>query len=114
MGDVTYVSHIPELIARMEAAKLAAHKAMAETAKDLAVDRTPKDTGTLRASANTGANNDHGEIAFDTDYAIPVHERLDAHHPVGQAHFLSSVLSGPDAAIVLAAGAEAFKAALDV
>jgi hypothetical protein len=28
------------------------------------------------------------KIVYDADYAAPVHERLDVHHPVGQAKFL--------------------------
>lgn len=28
------------------------------------------------------------ELGYDTDYAVPVHEILHVHHPVGQAKYL--------------------------
>jgi hypothetical protein len=32
-------------------------------------------------------------LAFGTDYAVYVHENLQAHHPVGQAKFLESAMT---------------------
>ncbi|MBC8587108.1 HK97-gp10 family putative phage morphogenesis protein [Paratissierella segnis] len=60
------------------------------------VDITPKDTGTLRGSAFTEAENTSKPsviVGFDEEYAIFVHENLEAHHPVGQAKFLEQPLN---------------------
>lgn len=57
--------------------------------------RTPVDTGNLRASAYTRRAQDDAtkvEVGFAAAYALPVHENLEAHHPVGQAKFLESAL----------------------
>jgi len=60
------------------------------------VDITPVDTGALRASAFTEADrqgkNPSVIVGFEEEYAIYVHENLEAHHPVGQAKFLEQPL----------------------
>lgn len=57
---------------------------------------TPKDTGALRGSAFTEAErkarNPSVIVGFEEEYAIYVHENLEAHHPVGQAKFLEQPL----------------------
>lgn len=63
--------------------------------------RTPVDTGALRASHMTTKPRISGQDVSVTievggpaaPYAIPVHERLDVDHPVGQAKFLESTLN---------------------
>jgi hypothetical protein len=60
--------------------------------------RCPVDTGRLRASGHVADPERHGrnisvELSYGTDYAVYVHENLEAHHPVGQAKFLESVLN---------------------
>lgn len=60
-----------------------------------AQDLTPVDTGALRASAFTEAesgSNPSVIVGFEEEYAIFVHENLEAHHPVGQAKFLEQPL----------------------
>lgn len=60
-----------------------------------AVDITPINTGALRASAFTEAEsggNPSVIVGFEEEYAIFVHENLEAHHPVGQAKFLEQPL----------------------
>jgi hypothetical protein len=60
-----------------------------------AQDLTPVDTGALRASAFTEAesgNNPSVIVGYTEEYAIFVHENLEAHHPVGQAKFLEQPL----------------------
>lgn len=60
--------------------------------------RTPVDTGVLRASGTVLPPKVQGsrievEAGFGgaaQEYAVPVHERLGVHHPVGQAKFLES------------------------
>jgi len=63
----------------------------------LAKQYTPVDTGRLRSSGRVD------EVAigmklvivlgFHTDYAVYVHENLDANHPVGQAKFLERAMN---------------------
>lgn len=75
--------------------------------------RVPVDTGTLRASGHVAEPVRNGRNISVTlsyggaasDYAIPVHENLEAHHRVGQAKYLESVLneSRPHMAARLAA-----------
>lgn len=58
--------------------------------------RTPVETGALRASHETTRPVlERGEVSVTIQvggpaapYAVPVHERLDVHHPVGEAKFL--------------------------
>ena len=65
-----------------------------------AKQRTPVDTGALRASGFVeGPKVRRGHISDRivfggpaAPYAVIVHEDLEAHHPVGQAKFLESVL----------------------
>ena len=60
-----------------------------------AQDLTPVDTGALRASAFTEAENGRNPsviVGFEEEYAIFVHENLEAHHDVGQAKFLEQPL----------------------
>lgn len=63
--------------------------------------RVPVDTGALRASGIVSEPEVEGERVsvvmsyggVAADYAIYVHENLDAFHPVGQAKYLESVLN---------------------
>ncbi len=63
-----------------------------------AIQICPVETGTLRRSGKvtnlkTTFLEVSNEIRFDTDYAVYVHERLDLHHPVGQAKFLETAVN---------------------
>jgi hypothetical protein len=63
--------------------------------------RTPVDTGVLRASGFVQFPERKGRLIFITlafggaaeTYAVIVHEDLEAHHRIGQAKFLESVLN---------------------
>ena len=60
-----------------------------------AQDLTPVDTGALRSSAFTEAesgSNPSVVVGFEEEYAIFVHENLEAHHNNGQAKFLEQPL----------------------
>jgi hypothetical protein len=60
-----------------------------------AQDLTPVRTGALRASAFTEAesgSNPSVIVGFEEEYAIYVHENLEANHDVGQAKFLEQPL----------------------
>jgi hypothetical protein len=83
--------------------------------------RTPVDTGTLRASGQVAQPARSGRnisvtLSFGgaaADYAIYVHENLEAHHRVGQAKFLESTLdeSAPHMAARIAARVQLNEAA---
>lgn len=74
----------------IEAEQAALYKKGMLIAGDAAM-RTPVDTGRLRstvyASPPTGFPAEV-EVGFGTDYALPVHERVDVYHRVGQPLFL--------------------------
>lgn len=63
--------------------------------------RTPVETGALRSTgvvAEPELSGNRVTVAMGfggpaVDYAVPVHENLEAHHPRGQAKFLESVLN---------------------
>ncbi len=74
--------------------------AEAETIMAEAKGLTPVDTGALRASGHVNPPDVTGDSVTVTmgfggpaiDYAIFVHENLEAHHPVGQAKYLEQPL----------------------
>lgn len=59
-----------------------------------AVLLTPVDHGNLRQSAYVAPPRDTRdpmtEIGYGTDYAVPVHERTEVYHAVGQSKFLET------------------------
>lgn len=60
--------------------------------------RTPVDTGLLRSTGQVDEPTRSGktlrvDLKFGTEYAVYVHENLEALHPVGQAKFLESTLN---------------------
>lgn len=62
-----------------------------------AQDLTPVDTGALRSSAFTEADRQNRKkpsvtVGFEEEYALYVHENLEAHHNNGQAKFLEQPL----------------------
>jgi hypothetical protein len=99
MGEFRYIG-----LAALEAkARRAVLRAVKDSANDLlkqVVPATPIEEGTLRGSEQVGELQVHGnwvEIKLFTggessDYAIPVHERDDASHAQGQAHFIEEPL----------------------
>ncbi len=62
--------------------------------------RTPVDTGALRGTVHAFGPVENGTTIVTgvtaggpaAEYAVPVHEIMDAHHPVGQAKYVESVL----------------------
>lgn len=52
--------------------------------------RTPVDTGFLRSSGQVDLSGANIVIRFTAKYALPVHERMDVEHPVGEAKFLEN------------------------
>lgn len=99
-GFATVERELAALAARFPEAAQQALREEAEIEMTEAKERTPVRTGALRAS---GRVEDLGEgpgaigvrWAFGgaaVDYAVPVHENLEAFHRVGQAKYLESVL----------------------
>jgi hypothetical protein len=82
-----------------KALKNNAKVAMTEIAlllKKRAQKRTPVDTGFLRTSSQqrveTAGESFKSIVDYTADYAIAVHENLNARHPTGQAKFLRDAL----------------------
>lgn len=105
MTKGTEITGIPELLRALDRAGDLATEALTsamvleqEAIIATAKARTPVDTGVLRASGTVLSPEVRGtEIAVTAGfggaaqaYAVVVHERLGAHHPVGQAKFLES------------------------
>jgi len=52
-------------------------------------DECPVDTGNLRRSGQVIQDADGAvELSYPVDYAVYVHENLEANHPIGKAKFL--------------------------
>ncbi len=75
------------------------------------IQLTPVDTGTLRRSQKVtnkkvGIDEVSVEVRADTDYAVYVHENLQARHPQGQAKFLESAVNtiAPEIEMIVATG----------
>lgn len=124
-----HVAYVPP---RVNAA-LAVHEVLGEAAKaaaDVVLEESqrlvPVDTGALAASGKVtredgpsavisyGQSDGAGRDGRDTaDYAIPVHERMDVSHPIGQAKFLEAALHSAGARAIDTA-AVVLRKALDV
>jgi len=103
MAGTTIVwTGIASLDARMKEAQV---KAISETARALyiigrkvmnkSVHLCPKDTGFLRGTAHVAPPVIEGQsvlvqLSYGAEYAIYVHEILDAVHPIGQAKYLET------------------------
>ena len=100
-GIAEVAANIRRLIRSYGDASGNALRAEAELLMTDAKMRTPVDTGALRASGHvTGPLLSGREISVKlgfggpaAPYAVKVHEDLRAHHDVGQAKFLESVLN---------------------
>ena len=84
-----------ELEGLKEAYPNATAAAVHQEALELLADsllQVPVDTGTLRRSGYAepphDVRNPVAVVGYGTDYALPVHERMEAQHPVGNAKFL--------------------------
>jgi len=64
-----------------------------EAIKAASIQLVPVDTGRLRSTAYTsppreGSHGPEVKVSYGTKYAVPVHERMESHHTVGQAKYL--------------------------
>lgn len=99
-GTAEVQAKIVEALRSMSGNAEAALYQEAEREMTEAKQRTPVDTGTLRDSGHVqqperdsdGVSVTMGFGGAAEEYAIIVHENLEALHPVGQAKFLESVL----------------------
>jgi len=92
---VTGIAEVNAQLARLweqdQAASVQALREEAETIMTDSKQRVPVDTGVLRASGFVQPVEDGVRLAYGgaaSDYAIYVHENLDANHPVGEAKYL--------------------------
>ena len=91
--------HIQKLQRYLEAGEVAAENAVIEAADlvlELSLELCPIDTGHLRSTGQVIIDGDGyatvATVGYSADYAIYVHENLEAHHkPPTQAKFLSDV-----------------------
>lgn len=93
-------------VAVSESLDKVANKVLAES-----IQLTPVETGTLRraqkvTNKKVGIDEVSVEVRADTDYAVYVHERLDLHHPHGQAKFLETAVNtvAPELEMIVATG----------
>lgn len=64
----------------------------AQTILEQAKERAPKDTHNMVNTSHVIKKDGECVIQFSAPYSIYVHERLDLHHPNGEAKFLESAL----------------------
>lgn len=94
------VANLKRLVDAVPAKAAAALKVEAEVEMTEAKRRTPVETGALRSTGIVSepaivGNKVTVQMSFGgpaVDYAVPVHENLEAHHPHGQAKYLESVV----------------------
>jgi len=97
-ADVTRLNaRIQTRIGRLTKAQVPALRGIGEAWMTEAKQRTPVDTGALRASGSVtgptaGGTTASMRLIFAASYARAVHENLTAHHRVGQAKYLESVI----------------------
>jgi hypothetical protein len=99
-GGAELIAFIGRLVRAWPMAALAALKAEAEIEMAESQERVPVDTGLLRASGYVAEPEAHGSIlsvelgygGAASDYAVIVHEDLDAIHPHGEAKYLEGPL----------------------
>ena len=89
VGDSVKVSikGIPEITAKL---KQMAEKTPNEVLREIGAEgefllgeskkECPHDTGYLRNSGYSDLKGDHVEVGYSAEYALPVHERVEAHH----------------------------------
>lgn len=88
------ISQAPEVRKALPARKRQALDASGITVEGAAKQKTPVETGRLRSSiAYRVINDDEVHIGTNVEYAIFVHENLDAYHAIGQAKFLEDALA---------------------
>lgn len=95
---------IKNIIEKAAQIKTATRQGMAAGALDVeasAMEKTPVDTGNLKASFFVDVSNpDLITVGNTAEYAVNVHENMNAHHRVGQAKFLESAANEKGAAIL--------------
>lgn len=74
-------------------------------------ERVPVDNGDLLRSGYVHIEGDSVFISYSVNYALPVHERTEVHHPNGEAKFLEKAMDA-NRGLVEEKIAEAFEEAL--
>lgn len=102
-GLDTVLSNLNSEIAKIEGASMDGLMEAGMKIQASSQQRAPVDTGNLKGSAYTRKARVGGksvEIGYTANYAIYVHENLEARHTVGQAKFLESALRDNEAKII--------------
>lgn len=85
-------SNLAAKIAEIEGATVAGLYKAGLMIEREAIERTPKATGNLRNSFKTIRHEKDVEIKNTADYALKVHEDLQARHKVGEAKYLENAI----------------------
>ena len=113
-ANMKFNSNLPEVLREFKRKRKAGLQAAAIETAGAAKTMTPVDTGRLRASIAWAADGEarvhkdnwdentviyevtaplgEARIGTNVNYAIYVHEDLDAHHPTGEAKFLENAI----------------------
>lgn len=84
---------------RIKRAKLSAMTEVAINVESDAVNLAPKKTGNLRNSAYKKADENSAQVGFTADYAPQVEFDDEAHHPIGQAHYLQTAVNQNESSV---------------
>lgn len=91
-------------VRKIKGASEAGLRTAAEMIRTDSVINTPVRTGVLKGSAKTTsemtARGPIAAVSYSTDYAVPVHENLEANHRVGTAKFLEKAVVKNQSAVV--------------
>ena len=92
MSSYRLESNLPQVMGMFEQNKRKALDAVGLDTSGRAKEITPVDTGRLRSSLTWQRNDTSVDIGTNVEYAIFVHEDLDAFHRVGEAKFLTKAV----------------------
>lgn len=70
-----------------------------------ATSRVPVDQGELRDSGQVVTDGDSAAVTYTAGHAVIVHERMDLHHPNGQAKYLEAAMDSTRAEVLQAVAA---------
>ena len=102
-GERDVLKNISDQIERMDKVTMKGLLEAGLLVQGVAQGRTPVDTGNLKGTAYTrkAQNGDLSvEVGYTADYALVVHEDMEAHHENGQAKFLTSTLHDEESRVL--------------
>jgi len=93
MSSYRLESNLPKVMGMFEQNKRKALDAVGLETSGRAKEITPVDTGRLRSSITWQKRDTSVDIGTNVEYAIFVHEDLDAFHRTGEAKFLTKAVT---------------------